>query len=436
MIDNKHILGMSLQVGTVLGILTGAIYSWVSGAPIMGCIVGSIFALTAGFMLVQSCNKKTGAVLLILMIVKYSLTLYQAINKNLPMGGEDWWNYHNNAQALMEKQSGIIMYLLDESADMFSKCVAVLYSIFGVHTMYINLFVLATSFMAAYYVLQTALLLTDYNRRVSYQALLVFCFWPIDIIYSVTYLREMPMQMLTILSFYKFCYYIKYRKVGALVNAFISIALACMMHSGVIAIIPIYLMLMFRSEKNIYERIVTTKNVTMMLLAIVVLRISPFWATISAKLGDISSVDSLVKRSQQFNVAANTQYVSEMPTSIAGFFLQMPWRALLFAVVPLPWMIVSGATAFAWVVDALPQLWIIMKLIQLNKLTLGTKQRIYYIACVLSVIGTYLVCGMGTSAYGNAIRHRAKIVPMILVFVVAVYQHLKTQKEEVEYGKG
>ena len=420
----------SIVVFMILVLPLSFFYSFITGAPFLGVAVGNLFIALAAYSLSKECRVfNSSYYVLLFIVVKYALVVYQAMNKDLPMGGGDWWNYHNNAQNAISRNPNLLVMLFIDQADLFSKCVAVLYGLFGVHTMYINLFVFASSLIAARFVFKTAMILTDGDIESSTKALIFFMLWPIDIIYSVTYLREMPIQALVIVSFYNCVKFIKYRRAINLILAFLLIVFANMMHSGVIALIAIYLIFIFRNKNNCELRVLSPTTILLLVGAVVLLRVSPLWDMVSSKLGNVDTVEGLVKRSQQFVEGdASTRYVTEMPNNMVAFILQVPWRAALFAVVPLPWMINSFETAFAWVVDAIPQIWIIYRLIKLNKLTKGTKQRIYYVMCVLSIIGTYMVCGMGTTAYGNAIRHRAKIVPIVLVFVVAVYEYLKKTK--------
>ena len=424
----------SIIIFLVLVIPLSFLYNIITDAPLMGVSVGCFFVLMATYSLMNECERiDSSYYVLLILAVKFFLLTYQAINKDLPMGGDDWWNFHTNAQAIITNNSNIVSILFAENGDLFSKLVAVLYYFFGVHTMYINIFIFASSIIGAKYVYKVALVLTDYDYSSATKALMFFLLWPIDIIYSVTYLREMPIQALVIMSFYYYAVFLQKRKIINLIPAFLFISFASMMHSGVIAIIPIYFIFIFRNKNNYELRVASFATIVLLFAAVVLLRVSPLWDYVSSKLGDVSTVDSLVKRAQQFVEGdASTRYVTEMPNNIAAFFLQVPWRAALFAIVPLPWMVNSFETAFAWVVDAVPQIWLIWRLIKLNKLTKGTKQRIYYVICVLSVIATYMICGMGTTAYGNAIRHRAKIVPMVLVFVIAVYEYLKKPKVEIQ----
>ena len=420
--------GGNTVIAIVIGLVGGILFSAISGAPIMGCIVGALFASIECALLVAECDPRASGIVALAFFIKFILSMYQAINKDLPLGGEDWWNYHNSAIGIINSY-GAFAGLFQSSTDLFAKPVAILYSIFGTHTMYINFFVLGTSFAAARYVLRAALLVTDYDYDASYAALKAFLFWPIDIVYSVTYLREMPVQMLVICSFYHFIAFKQSRNAGRLIMAFVTIALACMMHSGVIAVMFVYLAFSLVNKENTEYRIFSVKNLALIGIALLIIVVSPLWSLISAKLGNVTTAEGLIARASQFDIDANTKYITDIPSSIGGLILQMPYRAALFAVVPLPWMVYSTGTAIAFVIDAIPMWWLLYRLIKLNGLTKHTRKRVFYVVCIFAVIGTFLICGLGTTAYGNAIRHRAKILPIILVFAVGLFNHIKNGRE-------
>lgn len=411
----------------------GLLYYFFTDAPVLSVMLGTFLVLWSAFSVLKDLEHKEAIIVLALLAVKFALTAYQALYKNLPLGGEDWGNYHFGAITITEKYSGVFEILFKSSSDLFTKLVAVIYSVFGAHTRQINQYILAGSFVAARYVFKTAMLLTERSYYYSSLCTIVFLVWPIDIIYSVTYLREMPVQMLVIVSFYCFVCFMKSRRPLYLVLSLVWISFACMMHSGVVGILFVYIVFMMLHESSKPSEIFSARNLVLAAVVIAALVVSPFWSSISAKIGDINSVDSLVERAQQFTEGmASTRYISDMPENFLQFIIQTPYRAILFAFVPLPWMINSFDTAISWVLDAVPQFWIIYRIAGLLKLSKmkSRKDRLYAVIFVLCVVMTYIVCGMGTTAYGNAIRHRAKILPLVLVFVVGVYGYLRKGGEK------
>lgn len=427
----------SLGLGLVIGMPCGLLYALATGAPIGGCIVGCICASWAASHLMMTFPSEGRKYIIAIFIGKLLLTYYQAYNKSLPMGGVDWWNYHFGAINNIQQFNNPLLILLASSSDMFTRIVAVLYWLFGIHTMQINLYILATSFVAALYFYKSYLLLIEDNRQIEdnwqigVRASLIFLLWPIDIIYSVTYLREMPIQMCVIISFYHFLAFKKWRRPASIVLAIVFISLGCMMHSGVIALLFVYVAFATLRRDENPSKILSPMKLGTSAFVLLMLRLSPFWNGIVAKLGNVDSADKMVERVSQFvRVQANTQYISDLPTSFAGMCLQAPFRTVLFAVVPLPWMVHSFETVFAWLVDALPQLWLLYRMTRLVPMTKHSPRH-FQQTCIawLCLLGAYIVCGMGTTAYGNAIRHRAKIVPIILLFAYAFYTHIQKQHQ-------
>lgn len=406
----------------------GVIYYVYTDAPVVSVFVGTFLACLSAFYAMANCRRREAFLLFAVFAIKFVLTAYQALNKNLPLGGEDWGNYHAGAQLLIKETNGdIFKMLFFGKRDLFTEICAVIYKIFGVHTRQIYLYVLASSFVAVNYVFKTVEIMTDGDYIASSLASIAFAVWPIDIIYSVTYLREMPIQMLAVMSFYFFIKFIKTRKFTEFVLSFICIAAACMMHSGVIALAVLYIVCFSLREGDSITKVFRFQYLVPVVIVILMLTVTPLWKSMFAKIGDFSSFDDVVERAGQFNEdVANTQYVSALPQSAWQFIVQAPYRAVLFAFVPLPWMIINFNTALSWVLDAVPQVFIVYRMFRLLKMTRrSTKYRLYVSLFVLAVVATYVICGMGTTAYGNAIRHRAKILPVVLSFVIGLYTHIE-----------
>ncbi len=422
----------------IVSVPVSVLYYLYTGAPYISVLLGSFLAMTAAFYAMMNCRRKEALMLFGVLVIKFILTAYQAKNKDLPLGGEDWGNYHAAAKELLNScGSNYLKILIDDGADMFSKLCAIIYGIFGVHTMQIYLYVLASSFVAVNYVFKTVDIMTDGDYTASVITTLAFSVWPIDIIYSVTYLREMPIQTLVIMSFYLFIRFFKRRHFVDFVLSFLCIAMASMMHSGVIAFAFVYIVFAVLHEGQSLSSVLKPQYLVIFAVAIGGLMVTPLWSSMIAKLGDVSTVDGMVERAGQFlEGEANTRYISEVPQNSIQLFVQAPYRAILFAFVPLPWMIYSFDTALSWMLDALPQVYIVYKIFELNKMTKRSrKYRLYYIMFVLAFSVTYVICGMGTTAYGNAIRHRAKILPVVLCYIIGLSMHIKTMGRERLYER-
>ena len=242
--------------------------------------------------------------------------------------------------------------------------------------------------------------------------------------------------MFVIMSFYRFLYFMKTRKLPSFFLAFAYIAAACMMHSGVIALALIYIVCIPLRQTDSIKKVFMPRYLVPALFFIGILTLTPIWKSMFAKTGDFNSLDDVVARAGQFTEGeANTRYVSDMPESISLLILQIPYRTVLFAFVPLPWMIISLDTALSWVLDAAPQMFIAYRTVRLLFMTRRNKKyRLYVVVFVL------IILGMGTTAYGNAIRHRAKILLIAVSFIIGLYTHFENRRkrsnESFNYNPG
>lgn len=423
--NREKLTGLFLSL--IFAVPMGWLYQTLTDAPLLSCMVGNFLVLAALFTIVSDCRGSEVGWVFAIFIVKYILTVYQAYYKSLPLGGEDWGNFNNSGRELITAYNSAFDILIKSNNDLFSRFVGAIYFIFGPHTRQINLYVFASSLVAARYLYRTCMAVTDGDYRASVRTMLIFLIWPIDIIYSVTFLREMPIQMCVIVSFCCFVEYMESRSIYKLIVSAVMISIACMMHSGVVAVLLLYILFFRLRSGDRPSRVFNVNNLIVVGVLIAIFVISPVWGQVTSKLGNIDSAEDLVARAQQFTEGeANTRYVSEMPADILGFILQLPYRTILFAFVPLPWMVYDFETVISLLFDAIPQIWLIWRLVKTLRMTRGNRKlRFYTILGILCVLGTYIVCGMGTTAYGNAIRHRTKILPVLFAVAFGIHDHIK-----------
>ncbi|GHU78098.1 hypothetical protein AGMMS49992_27850 [Clostridia bacterium] len=239
---------------------------------------------------------------LLIVFAKCLLALYQAKHKNLPMGGVDWWNFWRVSIDLLKLP---VFKSLGTDNDLFSKITSLIFRLFGTHTMQINWYIVFSSIVAALYIEKAARKLTD-SQDIANKAALLFMIWPINIVYSVTYLREMPIQCLVAASFYHFVVFVKERRIVSLLWASILILLASMMHSGVLLLFVVYIIVAFWGDRK-RQSSSGMKLAAVALVAVVVF--TPIGRLAASKLGISSlSVEDITSRVNQFDIEANTRY--------------------------------------------------------------------------------------------------------------------------------
>ena len=114
----------SLAIFLILVFPLSFFYTFLTGAPFLGVLTGNFFVMLSLYSLVQVCDSNYSKYILLIFVIKYALVVYQAINKDLPMGGVDWIHYHNNAKAMIENSGNILEAL---SVPSYRKIVSVDY---------------------------------------------------------------------------------------------------------------------------------------------------------------------------------------------------------------------------------------------------------------------------------------------------------------------
>jgi hypothetical protein len=229
------------------------------------------------------------------------------------MGGADWSLYHITALSILDNNTSLYSILFGNNQDLFTKLLALVYPILGANPEQIYFFVFITSLITFKYIFLAAYEITN-DKRKAQTAALLFMIWPIEFIMSITYLREMPLQCLVIISFFCFIKFIKQKKLKSIIGAAVFISLASMMHSGVIGILFVYIFIaiVYKSKKGIVA--LNPFKIILFVIIINLIMISPLADTMTQKFIGISNVDDIINKTQ--NVAGNTAYVTATPNPI------------------------------------------------------------------------------------------------------------------------
>lgn len=353
--------------------------------------------------------------------VKLMLLVYQIQFKNLPLSGVDWVYYHRfGAQLATELNGDLLAIVTSPDWDLFTRLTAVVYSVFGAAPEQVYFFVFITSLLTFRYIYGAAeLFLRD--RRSAQRVALLFMVWPNEIVLSVTFLREMPIQMLVAASLYHFLRYWRDRSPSQLLVALAMSLAATAMHSGVIALPVIYAYLAIRARDRGGLQLGRT---IVYAVAVVLLLSAPIAAPLLSKFGDLSQASTAVDLGGDGGVeavAATTYYLN--PNLGDAPLVQLPYRLVMFALSPLPWQANTAGTALAVAVEGLPRLFMVaMLLMAFNRCRTGTpKTDVPLLGLLAMVLATYVIFSVGVSTYGTAMRHRAKIFPIEIILAYGAW---------------
>ena len=388
-------------------------YTQIKVIPLL--VVCVMILCAAFFNLKDFSNKKYFTLFIFLFIIKFVLLCYQSVNKNLPMGGVDWWNYNRFALDILENENSIIDFLLYDG-ELFSKGVAVIYYIFGHSIELIYFYVFATSLFAQLFIYKTVYLLTN-NKNTAQKISLLWMVWPIAFIFSITYLREIPIQFLFAASFYFFVLFIKQKRFYNFIICVIFVILATLAHSGMIAVLISYLLIWATSSKRLSKWL----RIGFGIACFVVLLTLPVGQQMIQKFGGAEDVEDVIAFQDKLSFG-NTDYIGDIPDNTSGFIMQIPYRFVMFSLSPLPWQIYDFNTLIALIVDGLLQLYIFFLLFRWTFKYKPANEfaSVFKKSFIIVLLATYFVFSLGTNNYGTAMRHRAKILPMIILLIPLV----------------
>lgn len=360
-------------------------------------------------------NKKSKLLFLLIVLVKFLVLIYQAEYKNIPMGGNDWAGFHRHAITLLESSRNIGDVIVSGNVNLFSRVMAIIYYFFGAYLPLVNLFVFIISISLAKYVHRITMIITDYNGFLADKASLLASAWPISFIFSVTVLREIPITWAVTASVYHFIEHLTTKRVRHLSMAIVLSVIASAFHSGMIGVVVVYfLILSFYNVRREKRTVSPTKIIVFSLISIMILAL-PVGDLIMQKFSSIETTEDLIERTSY--TAGRTAYVTSTPSNIFQLILQTPYRLILFALSPLPWHLRGVDTLLAWIIDTIPQ-WILLSYFLSWVVKYKPKdQRAKVIKQVLLLIilSTYVLNAWGTSNYGTAMRHRAKVLPLKII---------------------
>lgn len=362
-------------------------------------------------------------------MVRLGLLYYQIRNGNLPMSGLDWGVFHNNAVNIMNNANSFFDLLNPPSTminrgDYYERVVAVVYSLLGVKTTYMHIFSYIMSEITFILIYRIAYKIT-FDLRIASMAAMIFYIWPMEVIYSVAYLREMTVQCLFAVSLLFFISFLKENRIFSLIMAFFFAYLCAGMHSGMIAVFAGYVSIFFFFSPRTKEIKITPIRIALVVVVIVVVYGSGILGTVTTRFNGINSISDL--NAKLDSVEGTTDYIGAAGSTWGAIF-QTPMRLFYFLVAPLPWHVRSSGTLIAFVLDGILRLVLVYRVYksykQIRNMQLEyvyeSEYELLFKAFIIIWLMTDLVFSWGTNNFGTAMRHRLKIFPLELMIMYVI----------------
>lgn len=378
-------------------------------------------------------GKRQVMVYLTLLLAKMTALFYNSSTNAIPMSYWDAVNFNRYALQILYKSTGLFDMLMINGYDFFVKFVALNYYIFGIHPQMFYFYMFICSLVIFTFIYLTAYELTG-DRKKSQIAAFLFMVWPLEFLQSVTFLREMPIQCLLIISVYGFVKYIKNKQASGLVLALIFSVLSGLMHQGMLFVPLIYLFIAFIYSELLEGRLNPKK--TALFIIIFTVMVAAFLAFIfSTRISPTEGINEYLIRSNALR--GNTCYIQTVPHNLLELLQQMPTRLLMFVMAPFPWQIFNLQTFLAWLFDGLLRLFIMYRLVlfYVRFRPRNNAEKSLLLTAGLIIVGCYVLYSIGTFTYGTAMRHRTKVFPIEIIIIYPCYELMKEKLKNLTRPK-
>lgn len=274
--------------------------------------------------------------------------------------------------------------------------------------------------MSSILILMKCLDILEINYRYKNIFILIFILMPMHMIVTSVLMRESIIIFFISLSLLNITRYYKFNKIKFLIKSIIYILAGSLFHSAVIFLLLGYFYMAFY-----YNNKLTVKNMLYTFIIIIIL------TAVIYLYRDI--LLRKILKNGEINITygnyggAGSLYLPRLRVnSIKDSLLYAPIRGLYFLISPTPlyWRGVLDILSFLF--DSLLYLIFIKESIKLIKYRSRiVKNKGIIFSLLISIIVFTLVFGLGVNNSGTAIRHRTKILIMILVYLACIYDNRK-----------
>jgi len=408
--DNSSIILLGIIAGIFIGL--GSI---TRGTDFFGLFFISICCFIFMTILFKLKDKVIGNVLIIAFALRIGLALFNAFISNLPDSGADaasfervGWEYTQAWKMGLEANSHSAAYI-------YSKVIGVIYFISGRVPLLAQFVNVVLGVFIVYYVYKIIIELGATKRSAQIGSVITALF-PTLCLYSAITMRENFISFFAIVSVFYFLKWLNSGTVSKLVLAVAFLLLSSALNGAMILLGIAYAIFFIFYKAKIKKWRLVSKQ-TFFGIFIVTLGIILFSSFLMNKLpSDLSLVFSPDYMGGRVTTSARggaAYLVGFTPNSILDIIIQTPVRMVYFLFAPFPWMISSPGQILG-LIDSLLYLVLVFYLIRGFRYLKKYNNPAFWAVALMLLIMT-ATFAWGTSNFGTAIRHRQKIVWLIIV---------------------
>lgn len=255
---------------------------------------------------------------------------------------------------------------------------------------------------------------------------------PISLIYRTGILREAIIIMFISFSLKNFIYYCIDKNNFAMIRAFVYSGIGAIFHSGAIFIVGGYFLALSGGKKNqkVYQILVFIVGIVGFIL---------FKDILLEKVGG-GDVEAIIRANNYTSLKmAGSGYLQSITTdSLAQIVMYLPLFIFYFLFSPTPDMFRGVLDIVSFSLNSSIFIYLIFNGIntfrKIKNRLINQEKKI--IKCLfISILFTVAVFSIGTRNAGTALRHRDKIVPLLIVVFAIIKNRSIILRERRRYGR-
>ena len=339
----------------------------------------------------------------------------------LPNVGYDADFYHYKGTIAMNDYSAM-------KSDKYAQVLGFLYNRFGIARLIGQYFNILLSITAIILMLKMIEML-NVNNKARFIALQLASFLPNFAIINSALLRETPIIFLLTLSLYFFIKWWKNGKIGYVAIAIVISIIAAYFHSGAIAPILGYAIIVSLYDRKNASFKINTK--TIVAVSVFLIGFSILFSltsdTVFSKYTRYDSAEEITEHVGEGDGDSGYEVGFSTGNATADMVINTPFRIFYFIFSPVPWNWRGLQDIIAFVFSAMffGMCYILSAFIILDK---NIKNKAPVIAFLILAISTALLFAWGVQNAGTALRHREKFTIQYLVLFTLCADRLGFEK--------